>query len=100
MSKGVGRVTDVFVGVCMCCPNAPIPMTGSITTGSTDITSDGLGAARVGDLVVGLCGHTGVISSGSDNVLANGLGVATVDSTVTGCLVGKITTGSETVITG
>jgi len=101
MTIGIARTTDVFVGICVCCPNPPIPMTGTVVGGSSDITANGIGCARVGDVVLGLCGHIGVISSGSGtNVTMNGLEMAVSGSAVTGCLIGTITTGSSDVVTG
>ncbi len=92
--RKVARLTDLFAGVCVC-HLTPIPMTGTITTSSGDVNSNELGVARLGDIVVGACGHTGVISSASDIVKINEIGVARIDDTVTGCLVGTIVSGSD-----
>ena len=99
--KGVARVTDTFAGVCVCHPPTPsIPMTGAIITGSDSVQSNGLGIARVGDTVLGVCGHIGLIVDGSGSVSAGGIGVARTGSTVTGWLIGTITGGSGDVSSG
>ena len=99
--KGVARLTDIFVGVCVCHPPAPaIPMTGTIVTGSGNVETNGLGSARKGDTVLGVCGHIGLIVDGSDTVQIGGVGVARTGAAVVGCLIGTITSGSDTVVAG
>ena len=91
----VARLTDKFSGVCTCHP-IPIPMTGEIITCSPNAKSEGLGVARIGDTVLGLCGHTGTIVSGSTSNKTNGKYKAFIGSQVTGCLVGTIISGAST----
>jgi len=95
----VARVTDKFSGVCTC-HKSTISMEGEIANGSLDGNSGGLGIARVGDTVIGDCGHTGTIVSGSISNTINGKGKAIITSKVTGCLVGEIVTGNPTHNTG
>lgn len=91
------RLTDLWSGIC-CCHSSPtcIPMSGQIITSSGDITSVGLGSARLTDITQGWCGHPGQIVTGSPNVIANGLGYAFIGSQVTGCNIGQVITGSGT----
>jgi uncharacterized Zn-binding protein involved in type VI secretion len=99
--KAVARVTDAFAGVCVCHPPAPpIPMGGVVMTGSNNVLSNGLGNARIGDFVIGFCGHFGVISSGSGIVKANEIGNARNGDPVVGCLIGVLVSGSGNVECG
>lgn len=92
------RLTDLFVGVCVC-HSPPIGMSGTIVTGSGDTNTNGLAIARLTDIVLGHCGHVGAIVSASPNVNVNELGVARVGDSVVGCLIGTIVTGSgDTII--
>ena len=79
----VSRLTDKFEGICTCHPT-PIPMTGEIITCSPDAKSEGLGVARIGDTVLGGCGHTGTISTGSTSNKTNGRFKAFIGSKVIG----------------
>jgi uncharacterized Zn-binding protein involved in type VI secretion len=91
----MARVGDAFAGIC-CCHVDPtcIGMTGVIVTGSPNTQADGIPVARVGDLVIGACGHSGVITSGSGNSQADGIPIARVGDGVAGCLIGTIVSGS------
>lgn len=96
---GVARISDIFVGVCACHPPLPpIPMGGTIVTGSGNVSANSLGVACNTDIVIGYCGHVGLIVTSSGNVSANSKGAARVGDTVVGCLTGIISTGSSTVI--
>lgn len=95
----VARVGDPWSGICIC-HSPSIPMTGQIITGSPDHTSGGPAVARIGDTVQGVCGHTGTINTGSTTNFTNGIAKAHVGSTTTGCLIGSITAGNPTHITG
>ena len=92
---GVGRIGDLWVGIC-CCHDDPdcINMTGQIITGSQNCKSNGLSQGRLGDLVIGNCGHFGTIITGSFSSNTNGLPKAITGSQTTGCLTGKIVVGS------
>lgn len=54
----------------------------------------------IGDMVIGFCGHYGYIVSGSGTVQSNGIQNARVGDSVTGCLIGKIVSGSTTTLCG
>jgi uncharacterized Zn-binding protein involved in type VI secretion len=96
--QSVARVTDLFAGVCACHPPLPpIGMTGVVVTGSGNVKSNGLGNARVGDIVIGFCGHFGIIVNGSPTVRSNEIGNAKFGSAVVGCLIGTIVAGSGNV---
>jgi len=91
---------DIGVGHCCCHPPIPcIPMTGPILTGSSSVICNGLGVARLGDIVIGGCGHTGVLVSSSGSVKSNGLGNVRIGDAFVGCFTGVIVTGSSNVIT-
>jgi len=91
----VARIGDTWAGICTC-HIPPIPMTGTIVSGSPDTFSEGKAVARVGDTTLGLCGHIGVIVTGSASNKANGISKAIVGSQVTGCNVGVVTSGAAT----
>lgn len=96
---GQARLNDVWSGICNC-HTPPIPMTGVIVAVSSDVQSNGLGEARITDIVVGNCGHTGILVSGSPTVLDNGLQVSRCNDSTTGCLQGTIVTCSGDVNAG
>ena len=91
------RIGDIWVGIC-CCHQPPKPcvqMSGTIISGSPNIYSSGAKQARVGDTVIGDCGHTGTISSGSPNHISNSPASARVGDSVAGCTIGTIVTGNS-----
>jgi len=97
----VSRVTDLWVGICVCGPHdIPLSTGGYIIVGSPDVQSTGLAGARVGDLVISYCGHIGYIVSGSGTNKTNNKGKAVVGSQVAGCTIGQIITGNPTHGTG
>jgi uncharacterized Zn-binding protein involved in type VI secretion len=99
--QNIARVTDAFAGVCTCHPpSPPIGMGGVIITGSNDVLSNSLGNARLGDFVIGFCGHFGIITSSSDLVETNEIGNARTGDAVVGCLIGTIVGGSGNVECG
>ena len=89
----IARITDLCVGTCLC-HVPPIPMSGTIITGSDNVKTNNLGTARQNDLVLGFCGHIGIITSSSGNVNTNNIGTARTGDIVVGCLTGIIVTGS------
>jgi len=97
---GQSRIGDVGVGIC-CCHSDPtcIPMVGSIISGSGNVVADGRGCARIGDIVLGGCGHVGVLVSGSGSVIANSKGLVRTGDAFAGCFIGSIVSGSGDVIT-
>ena len=99
---GIARVGDIAVGTCCCHEDEPQcrPFVGIVSTGAGTIIIEGQQAARIGDIVIGDCGHTGIISTGMGNVMMEGIGAATIGSIVVGCLDGIIVTGAGTVTAG
>lgn len=96
----VARIDDPWSGICKC-HSPPISVSGKIITGSPDHFSGGPAVARIGDTVKATCGHTGKIVTGSSTNFTNGKGKAYVGSETDGvCLIGKITAGNPTHITG
>lgn len=95
------RMTDVGVGTC-CCHHDPtcIGMSGVIITSSSNDNSNGLGMARMTDIVLGGCGHIGVLVTGSPSVFGNGLSSSRLTDFFTGCFFGTIVTGSPNVFVG
>ncbi len=91
------RIGDTWSGRCNVDDE---DMDGIIIGGSENRTIDGIGAARVGDLVRGDCGHEGYIVTGSESVTSDGLGAARVGDEVDGDVTGLITSGSEYMLTG
>lgn len=91
----VSRMTDLFSGTCYCHPT-PIQVTGTIVTGSSGELVDGLGQARLTDMILASCGHTGYIITCSSVVKSDTLGIARVGDLVSSsCLSGTILTGSS-----
>ena len=92
---GVARAGDIWSGIC-CCHNDPdcISMSGPIVSFSADVIGNGRGAARLGDSVIGNCGHPGNIVTASPNVICNGRGLARLGDVVVGCTIGQIVTCS------
>lgn len=99
MEKQVARISDRWQGICICHKKS-ISVGGTIITGSPDTYANNLNIARLGDIVLGDCGHTGSICTCSATVKANGLGIARIGDQVTGCLIdGAIITGSPDTFT-
>jgi hypothetical protein len=94
------RVTDLWVGVCVCHRRPRVrAMAGVIIVGSFDTLTNNLPQARVLDMTIGFCGHPGVIITGSENTFVNNRSVARVTDAVIGCNIGIIVTGSPNVYT-
>jgi len=89
----VARVTDMGVGTC-CCHKKCKGMTGFIITGSEDDTTNSLQTARVGDIVLGACGHVGILVSGSEDVITDNQQEIRVTDPFVGCFSGTIISGS------
>jgi uncharacterized Zn-binding protein involved in type VI secretion len=97
---GNARLSDVWVGICLCHPPIPvIGMSGVIVTASPNVNVNSLGQARMTDVVIGYCGHPGSIVSASGDTITNNLGTARVGDAVAGCVIGTIVTGSGNTIT-
>jgi len=97
----VGRIGDIYCGICCChCPSCCIPMCGVVVTGSSDVITNNRPTARIGDVVLGFCGHVGVICSGSPTVKTNNRATARIGDCAVGCLIVTQVTGSPNVIVG
>lgn len=99
---GVVRIGDAHAGVCdhglPCCPHTVV---GTYVSASGDVTANGKGVVRVGDIVVHSCPHcgTGVVIGGSDTLKVNGKGVHRIgDAVAYGGGAGVATTGSDDVV--
>lgn len=90
----IARRGDIGVGTCKCHQH-PIGMSGIVQANGSIVYADDLQVARVGDIVIGACGHTGIIVSGSSKVFAEGIQIARVGDSFVGCFTGIIVTGSE-----
>lgn len=84
---------DRTEGFCKC-HAVSLKIGGTIITASPNSFTNGLGTARMGDVVLSDCGHRGVIITASPNVFANGMGVARVGDMTDGCYKAVIITGS------
>ena len=93
MGLPAARISDIAVGVCYC-HLYPIPQVGFIITGSGTVQINGLGAARLTDIVLAGCGHIGIIVTSSGTVVVEGLGQARLSDITVGCFVSAIATGS------
>ena len=100
MGRPVARETDAHVGICshgaLCCPHS---VKGAVLGSSPNVKADGLGIARLGDLVEHDCPHcgTGNISEGCATVLTDGLPTARLgDEVAYPGGRGAIVAGSET----
>lgn len=92
----VARLGDRTIGRCFC-HLAPLPIGGTIITASPDTFANGLGVARIGDVIKADCGHTAKIITSSPDVYANSRGVARVGDRGDGCYKCTIITGSPDV---
>jgi uncharacterized Zn-binding protein involved in type VI secretion len=73
--KRICRIGDPAAGTCTA-HHSPVGWTGTIATGSSTVTADGLGVARVGDTGPTSCGHTFQIVAGSSVATAGGIAIA------------------------
>jgi uncharacterized Zn-binding protein involved in type VI secretion len=100
MARGIARCGDLFSGIC-CCENGCVGMTGVVVTCSSDVITNNRGTARLGDVVIGICGHPGLIITSSSTVNANNRGIARLSDAVgSGCLIGILITASGNSFTG
>lgn len=91
------RRGDSTIGVCSDQSHPGQTFHGTIVGGSSLVTIEGKGAARVGDLVLSDCGHTGIIVTGTTKTTVEGLGMAREGDTFTGVYSGTIVESSHTV---
>lgn len=74
MSSNCCRIGDIVTGRCDAdAPDHPRDFTGTWTTGSPNVTANGLPVVRVGDLGITDCGHNFQAVAGSGNVQTNDL---------------------------
>ena len=90
-------VGDLWAGVCFA-HKSPTATAGIVVTGSSDVTADGVGKARLGDLTVSFCGHVGVIVTGSMSSFVNGMPDARLGDVTVGTYVGTLVTSADTVV--
>ena len=96
--SGNARGLDIWIGICCCQPHDPCEqMVGPIVTWSTDVNVNHIGQARLGDVVLGVCGHPGLIVTASTDSTCNGRGMARLGDAVVGCMTGLIATSSSDV---
>jgi uncharacterized Zn-binding protein involved in type VI secretion len=90
---GVARHGDRAEGICHR-HNGDLHTTGYIVASGNLLDIEGLGIARVGDVVQFDCGHTGVIVTGSDCLIVSGIQAARIGDQVAGDVDGVIVSGS------
>ena len=94
-------IAQVSMGVGICyCHTPAIPMIGLVLTGSQNTKVNNCPLARIGDLVLGYCGHIGVIISGASFTKTNASPVARKSDYFVGCFTGFILTGSHNTFIG
>lgn len=91
----LATITSIGTGVCWCHPPAsPIPMTGMVITGAAKSEAEGKQMSRVGDLVLGNCGHVSIMITGSPTIETEGRQQSKVTDQFTGCFQGMIVSGT------
>ena len=96
VQQQVARIGDPTYGVCRIHGN----QNGHIVAGSENVFVNGIGIARIGDLVQADCGHTGIIASGAEVTFANGNLIARVNDHIEGIYTASILSGSANVFNG
>jgi len=101
MGLSCARISSVGTGTC-CGHSDPtcIPMTGQIINGAGAVFINGLACARIGDVVLGDCGHSGTMIKGSGTVFVEGLAVSRISDVFDGTFFGTIITGSNNILVG
>jgi uncharacterized Zn-binding protein involved in type VI secretion len=93
--NAISRVTDLGVGICCCHPPIPcIGVTGVLITGAGTVSVEGQSDSRIGDLILGSCGHIGVMVTGSPTVTVENSPTARIGDIFSGCFSGVIITGA------
>lgn len=103
MSSGNAFVTSIGVGFCIHpshSPHIPLPMIGVVVIGSPNKSSESLAAARVGDIVIGTCGHIGILIMGSSNVQSTYIQQSLIGSPFAGYFNGIIVEGASPCFSG
>ena len=70
-------------------------MTGFIITSGQTMEVENSLVARIGDIVMGSCGHTGIIVTGSPYLILEDQGVARIGDQFSGTFSGTIVTGAN-----
>lgn len=91
----IARTGDVGVGIC-CCHSDPkcIGMSGVAIGGASVTTVEGPNVVRMGDVVIGGCGHVGVMVSAAAKTSVEGQLVARLGDAFAGCFTGVIASGA------
>lgn len=77
------RIGDIVTGRCTAdAPDHPRDFTGTWTTGSSNVTANGIPVVRIGDIGITDCGHTFQAVAAGVNVYTNGLGQVRVGDPV------------------
>lgn len=100
MAIPVSRLTDTGLGDDDCHSTTKKDVTGDINTGSSNVITNGLPTARLGDIVLRGDGHSGTIVGGAGKSLANGLPIARIGDPFVGCFTGILIDGSGNVLAG
>jgi hypothetical protein len=98
MASGpISRVTDLGVGIC-CCNHPPpcIGMTGMLITGAATVGVENQPDSRIGDIMLGFCGHIGIVITGSPTITVENSPTARVGDMFSGCFTGIVVTGAGT----
>lgn len=94
MGRLLARIGDLTVGVCIC-HDPTIPMVGFIVSGSPDVNVENRPQSRIGDIVVGACGHVGILVTGAARTRVNNRPPCRVGDQTTGCLITNVVTGGS-----
>jgi len=101
LGNPISRITDVGVGICCCHPPIPcIGMVGVLITGADKTNVENQPISRIGDIMIGSCGHIGIINTGSLTINVENSPTARVGDSFVGCFSGVIITGSDTINAG
>jgi len=95
----LSRIGDIGTGVCTS-HKSPISTCGILIGGASTVMANGASVSRIGDLVLGFCGHIGVMCSGAGTVKAEGVGVVRSGDSFSGAFSGTLITGCPNVIAG
>ncbi|MFW6242529.1 MAG: PAAR domain-containing protein [bacterium] len=97
---GISTINSLGSGIC-CCHSNPtcISMTGVLTTGAGSHFLENNQVSRIGDIVIGFCGHVGVMVTGSPTYFSEGSQVVRIGDSFSGCFTGVLITGAATGLT-
>lgn len=91
----IARTGDVGVGTCCCHPPAPcIGMSGVAIGGAAITTAEGPNVVRIGDIMIGGCGHVGVMVSGAGATSVEGSPASRLGDAFAGCFTGSVVSGA------